>query len=199
MEDTYIEYLNEESSQYQSTSHFKTAVEEESCNRYFSLKVHGTKSAIEFKADTTRSGFKTIRIESAIIMGGGDGKNKRYDWREKIAIQLTKTDLLDFIAAMLLIKKNAVFRHYGERNDKGAKFEFQGDNPKQKKVFAQISQKSKPMMGTPIPLEEAIQIGHMALNEYIKNFPNITSGSVIHTLERLAYLNTNTTHEQPST
>lgn len=191
MDDSYLEYLYSESTSEQSAAGCSAQEYTAPTNRYFSLKVHGTKAAIEIKADTTRSGFKTVRIESATVSANSNGKNKRYDWEKKVAIQLTKTDILSFIAAMLLIKARAEFKHYGEKNDKSAMFDFQGGDGSNPRVFAQITQKSKPQMGIPIPLNDAIQIGHMALNEYTKNFPNVTSDSVIRTLERLASFNTN--------
>ncbi|WP_435277336.1 hypothetical protein ACMAZF_20110 (plasmid) [Psychrobium sp. nBUS_13] len=190
MDDSYIEYMQSEqvpTHQQAPQSEEETVRATSKSTRYFSLKVHGNKAAIEIKADTTRNSFQTIRIESAVIASQNNEKPKRYDWGNKIQIQLTKTDLLDFIASMLLIQESSEFKHYGERNDKSASFKFQ-TNDTQKKIFAQIGQKSKPLMGIPISLNDAIQIGHMALNQYCKNFPNVTSDSVIQTLNRLASL-----------
>lgn len=167
---------------YQGTSP-PSIVEETAPNgKFFSLKVHGTKAAIEVKYDRTRAGFYTIRIESALAL-----QDKRFDWMNKVAIQLTRADILKFIAVMLMIEKEALYKHYGSNNDKSAKFLYQ-DGQYGKKIFSEISQKGKKLMGVPIPLDEALLIGHMALNQYIMNFPNITSDSIITSLKRKAVM-----------
>lgn len=68
--------------------------------RYYSIKVHASKTAVEFKADTTMKGVNTIRIEA------DSGANKSYDWRNKISIQLTQLGLIEFLCVFLFIKES---------------------------------------------------------------------------------------------
>jgi len=148
--------------------------------RFFSLKIHGAKAAIEFKNDRTRAGFNTIRIEAANIL---NPHAKTFDWNNRITIQVTKTDLLGFIKAFLLFPENFKLAHYGAQNDKSAEFKYQCNPKYGKKIFAQISQKGHPLVGIPIPIDDATMVAHMALAQYINNFPNLTPDSVIKTLE----------------
>jgi hypothetical protein len=64
---------------------------------FFSFKVFGSKAALCFSEDTTRSGnLPTIRIEAA--PKGSDGKGV---WSRKIAIQLTRQELYHVLAVFV--------------------------------------------------------------------------------------------------
>lgn len=145
--------------------------------RYYSIKVHASKAAVEFKADITRKGVITIRIEAA------SGANKSYDWKNKISIQLTQLGLIEFLCAFLFIKESIELKHYGAKNDKSLKVQYQ-----EGKLFVQVSQKGKKLCGVPIPINEAVRIGQFALDSYLKNFDNISAEFAVQNFNRAASL-----------
>ncbi|TMO37343.1 hypothetical protein CWC25_22165, partial [Pseudoalteromonas sp. S4389] len=134
-------------------------------------------AAVEFKADITRKGVITIRIEAA------SGENKRYDWKNKISIQLTQLGLIEFLCAFLFIKESIELKHYGAKNDKSLKVQYQ-----EGKLFLQVSQKGKKLCGVPIPMNEAVRIGLFALDSYLKNFDNISAEFAVQNFNRAASL-----------
>ncbi|WP_288987608.1 hypothetical protein [uncultured Pseudoalteromonas sp.] len=141
--------------------------------KFYSIKVHGGSAAVEFKADVTRKGFKTIRIESA------KGANKKFDWANKVSVQLTHAGLLEILNAFLFVKPEVELKHYGANNDKGVKVMFQSN-----KLFVQVSQGGKGFMGTPVAMIDAIRIGQFALDQYLQNFSNLTADVVVQHLKR---------------
>lgn len=150
--------------------------------KYYSIKVHGGKAAIEFKTDTTRKGVKTIRIEAA------QGANKKFNWTDKISIQLTHTGLIDIISAFLFIKPVVELKHYGANNDKSIKVEYQQGRQGGGKLFVQVSQIGKNMLGVPVPINEAVRIGQFALDQYLKNYDRLSADVVLKHLQRAAQL-----------
>ncbi|MGO3786266.1 MAG: hypothetical protein ACTJFX_08585 [Pseudoalteromonas prydzensis] len=141
--------------------------------KFYSIKVHGGSAAVEIKADVTRKGFKTIRVESA------KGANKKFNWDQKVSLQLTATGLIEFLNAFLLIKAEIELKHYGVNNDKSLKVSFQKD-----KLFVQVSQKGSGFIGTPVPMLDVIRIGQFALDQYLKNYENLSADVVISHLKR---------------
>ncbi len=142
---------------------------------YYSIKVFSKRSAIEVKKDQTKKHFNTIRIEGAL------GENRQYDWRNKITIQLTKNDILSFMAVFLMIKPNVELKNYGENNDKMLTAKYQNET---KNFFISLSQSGKKMVGVPIGMVDAIQIGQYCLEQYLNNFDNIQSDTVVNHLQR---------------
>lgn len=150
--------------------------------KFYSIKVHGGKAAVEFKADTTRKGVKTIRIEAA------QGANKQFNWADKISIQLTHTGLIDIISAFLFIRQVVELKHYGAKNDKSIKVEYQQDNQGAGRLFVQVFQSGKSMLGVPVPINEAVRIGQFALDQYLKNYDRLSADVVLRHLQRAAQL-----------
>ena len=150
--------------------------------KYYSIKVHGGKAAIEFKADTTRKGVKTIRIEAA------QGADKQFNWEHKVSIQLTHTGLIDIISAFLFIKPMVELKHYGASNDKSIKVEYQQGRQGAGKLFVQVTQNGKNMLGVPVPINEAVRIGQFALDQYLKNYDRLSADVVLKHLQRAAQL-----------
>ena len=117
--------------------------------KFYSIKIHGSSAAVEFKADVTRKGVHTVRIEAA------KGSNKQFNWNDKVSIQLTHTGMIDLLNVFLFIQPLADLRHYGVNNDKSIKIELQSGN----KLFTQVTQAGKGMHGIPVPINEGIRIG----------------------------------------
>ena len=153
----------------------------------YQLAVYGSKAAIQVKPCATRKGFYTISLEAA---GVKQGQSRVYDWEQKIVLQLTRTELLDFAAVLLCHKPACEYSAHGENNDKGFKLAFQ---PERRSFYLSLSA-PRQNFGCQVPYLEAMQIGHLCLSLYIDNYPGLTTDSVLLSLNQMTQLfNTPTT------
>lgn len=87
-------------------------------------KVYGAKSALTLEVDNRKNGAPTLRLEAAKIL---DAAAKTYDWKNKIVIQLTTSELQKITALLLGLIKQAKFSNHGPKNDKWFEFAHQED------------------------------------------------------------------------
>lgn len=87
-------------------------------------KVYGGKAALTFEVDNRRNGAPTIRVEAAKIL---NAEARTYDWKNKITIQLTTSELQKITALLLGLIKQAKFSNHGPKNDKWFEFSHQED------------------------------------------------------------------------
>ena len=94
---------------------------------YFSIKIHGSKAALNFIPDITRKNFLTISIEAAEMLNPA---NRTYNWGNKTRIQLTRTEYLEVVAVLLGMGETckAKFDNHGVQGGpkKGFQLEHQG-------------------------------------------------------------------------
>ena len=156
--------------------------------KFFSLKFHATSGAMEAKADQTKAGIHTLRIEFATPIEKG---SKLYDWRNKITFQITRSDLPKFLMVVLGISTDAKLQHYGANNDKSLSLRYQ----KSKygvSLFIQASKGSQ-SCSIPVALTDTILVGHLGLTQYVKNFAKLSTEAVLMSFARLAKLEGNAT------
>lgn len=89
--------------------------EGEDRRRYDQKKVHGGRAALTLEADTTRAGAPTIRVEAAKML---DKQARTYDWKNKIAIQLTTFELQVVAALFSGFLEHCKFSNHGPEQDK---------------------------------------------------------------------------------
>lgn len=133
------------------------------------MSVYGTKHALSVTPNATRQGWETVMIETA---GKVDTNSKQYNWRSKTSIQITKQELPHFIMVMLGLSKHCKFDSHGPANDKGFEIERQPKN-----LFFKTFAKGQ-LHPVPVPYEDAVMIGHLALSQYVKNFNGTISADV---------------------
>lgn len=93
--------------------------------KYDQKKVHGGKAALNFEADATqRLGDPTIRLETARRTSP---QERTYDWKNKIAVQLTVYELQLCTALLLGMIDKVKFQNHGPEQDKWFEFEHQSD------------------------------------------------------------------------
>jgi hypothetical protein len=148
---------------------------------FFSLKCYGTKAAIELKPSLTKtSKWETIMLEAAISTGP-----KQFNWPEKTAIQITKSELPHVISTFLGIKKKFEGKSHGALKNKSFSMEWQSKNDAML-LFVCITEGGKPAMAVPISGFDAMMLGHMACVQYIRNFPSMTADACIESLKIMA-------------
>ncbi len=162
--------------------------------RAHSYKVHGGKAALEVKPDeklkSSQQGivdengeqniFYTIRLEAALSNNSTD---RSYNWKDKVAIQLTDIELPLFIGVCLGYYQKISFSNHGVGGEKSSKFfgvEHQGT-----KVFFQLGQKDKSIRPVPVNLPQSMHIGLMALEVYCRNFPGVDSNTVLNSISSI--------------
>ena len=146
--------------------------------RFYGIKAHGAKAAIYFTPDKTKSGYQTVAIEAAEMLIPAE---KKYNWGQKSRLQLTRTEILDVIAVMLGLSSGCEFGNHKGANNAVKSFTMKHQG---KSVFVSVSESGRPVKPVPIPVMEAIQIGHMMLTVYIQNYPGLSPDVVIPTLAR---------------
>lgn len=148
-------------------------------DQYFSIKCHGTKAAMEMKPTLTRGHWHSVTFEAALSCGG-----RKFDWARKTTLQLTKSELLPVIAVLLGIRKTFAGKSHGEAKNKG--FELQWQNSEMKlSLFCSFFEGGSLAKGVPISPYDALMLGHLAMSQYILNFPQMTAEAVILSLQQV--------------
>lgn len=127
---------------------------EDSPVKYFEAKAFGGKAALTVVQDKTRKGVPTIRFETA------SGGNRQYNWSNKIAIQLTASELLEVAAVLLGIIPYCAFDLHGEGKNKWFEIENQTKN-----MFFRMGMKGENAVihALPITIGDAYPILQMVL------------------------------------
>jgi len=143
----------------------------------YSLKCHGKDFAFEIKPDVNKVNWHTVRLESAARMQG----QQAYDWKNKIALQLTREELPLATAFFLTLSPQIECKYHGPQNSKGFIGHFQKDS-----VFASLQEAQKPKMGVRMSFEDSMMFGHLCLAQYCFNFPNISSETALQSIKLMS-------------
>ncbi|MCI2285936.1 hypothetical protein L3081_24225 [Colwellia sp. MSW7] len=150
----------------------------EEAKSFLQVKTHGGKAAFEFSPDKTKDGWSTIRLEGAAKL---NNNTKQYDWKNKITIQITKSELPVIAAVLLGFMPSCEFGNHGQTNKGFALIN-------QEKAFFKIFEpgERKRMYVCPVPLVEANLMGTLALAQHTANFPSLSSDSALTAIRSLA-------------
>ena len=168
----------------------RRSIEELGWDALFSLKSHGGKAAFEVKPVRARSDWGwTLNIEGAVALGSdaarAGGFSKAFDWKNKIVLQLTRPELPVFTAVMLGHLKSCRFDGHGI-GDAASTKSFSADH-QPGKVFINLKEAGKPLVAVPIPLAEALDVGHVALVQYAANFPGLSPSAALSSIARMSH------------
>jgi hypothetical protein len=144
------------------------------------LKSHGGKCAIQCETSLTKKDeWFTISIESA-VKDPTDQNNKRFDWRSKTMLQLTRNELPVFIAVLLGMLPSCKFDNHGDQN-KFISIENQG-----KSFFFKTGGSGLQLHTVPVPIAEAYMFATLAVGQYVRNFHGMTPEAAIDIISRMA-------------
>lgn len=158
----------------------------ESDRDYRMIAAYAKRSALQFKpvgtrvSDSKKFSNQTIMIEGALRVDPNNPQNKAYDWSNKISIQVTMSELPIVIGVLLGIAPSCEFRSHGPNKDKSFNMENQND-----KMFVSVIQGGKNAVGVGVPLVDAMQVGHLALAQYLENFPGISSDTALRNISAM--------------
>ncbi|AYV11553.1 MULTISPECIES: hypothetical protein [Shewanella] len=153
---------------------------------FFSLKCHGTKGAIELKPSITRKGqWHTVMLEGALAI---PGSNRQFDWRNKLAVQITKSEICSVAAVLLGLRTSFEGNNHGPQKNKGMKITWQ-ENRGKAGVFVNLMEGGKPAIAVPITGYDSVMLAHMVCSQYVLNFPGLSVASFIETLKLVNHMN----------
>lgn len=143
---------------------------------YLSVKAYGKKAALSFEADETRAGCFTVAVDGAGCLG-----ERRYDWSNKLRVQLTLEELIQFTAVLYGIMPLVEFRNHGTDRNKGFVFERQADG-----YFGKVMRSGDDRVLYAVPVAEVatFQIAMLCLRQLRRNYPWTQGEDVVVALRR---------------
>lgn len=164
---------DERSTGLTSGADFDTQPEREGADRWLSTHVYGGKAALCFQADEVKgSKTRTIRVEAATCTG-----TKTYDWKSKVAIQLSVKEMPLLLGVFLgYLKIYEVSGH----NGKGFKIEDQGG-----KFFMSVNAKDNGSKPVPIPAGDSYPIIALFLRQMQANDPHLSVETILRIVHRI--------------
>lgn len=151
---------------------------------FYSIKIHNKNAAFEIKPTRTQKGFITVNIEAARSIPGTSNPIK-YNWPQKLIIQITKTELADLVMVLLGMSNTVECNNHNVGSvAKSISLAQQEDG-----VYVKLNKYDKnnntnnQYITVKLPTNEALAAGHMALVQYCQNFPTLTTDSALKTFE----------------
>ncbi|WP_419595137.1 hypothetical protein [Thiolapillus sp.] len=150
-----------------------------------SFHVYGGKSALCFNADITKGGVHTVALDGAMAVA-----TRKYDWENKIRVQMTRQELPAVLAVLLGYSASCRFSNHGADKTKGFTIERQPG-----KFFVNVMQKDRPLVAVPMTDQDAIyvtglfmrQLGKVFGPEYLTMLPFLMQryGALINARQRM--------------
>lgn len=149
---------------------------------FSSTAVYGGSAAICFAASRARNeGAFTINIDGALCK---EGKQRDFDWKNKITIQLTVPELTALLAVLMgwmpSLPSN-VAKGHGAANDKWFTIEQQSD-----KFFMSIHKKGEAPRGVPIHAVELLPIISLITRQLQKNSEHLSIEQILRVAKTVA-------------
>ncbi len=136
--------------------------------RYKSFHVYGGKFAACFSEDTTQRGIHTIRVEATEASG-----QRTYNWKNKVAIQLSQRELPLMLATLMLWTSKFEAKGHGQNNEKWMTLEAQPG-----KLYLSVQSKGTGARGVAIAAGDAYPITTMIVKQMLANDPFLTADLV---------------------
>lgn len=131
---------------------------------YYSFKIFSTNAALCISEARTRSGnLHTIQLEGALHMGSASDL-KRYDWQNKITIQLTVQEAYLTLGLFENLVSHVKFDGHGRNHEKSLQIEFQNTH-----YFVRIIQRSRTPISIPVRAVDGIQIVSLLYKQLLRN------------------------------
>lgn len=147
---------------------------------YYSFKVFGGSAALCISEARTRTGNQcTIQMEGAVLLAGGS--RKEFDWRNKIAVQLTVQEAYLVLALFENLIPSVKFDGHGRTHDKSLQIEFQEAH-----YFVRIVQRGRAAVAVPVRAVDAIPIVSLLYKQLLCNEPHLSIADIRGMVERMA-------------
>ena len=131
-----------------------------------SVHVYGAQAAACFAQDQTSAGYHTIRIEVA------QKKQGHFDWKNKIAIQLSAGELTQVYACLTLYLPRAHGLGHGRNREKKFSFERQSQ-----KIYLNVTA-GRHAAGVPITAGDLHPVRALFLRQLVENSPHLRASDI---------------------
>jgi hypothetical protein len=158
------ELINERVTENRNPNQISITEDEKKQN--LKLVAYGKSAAFQVEQSMSKDGKHTIMIEAATNSNNSD---RRYDWSNKLCFQLSFDELPVFCAVMLGMCMGARFDMHGL--DKSKFFDAVNQN---KNFYLKLGANGICLKVAPVSVIESYHFGMLALNEYGKNFPDLS-------------------------
>jgi hypothetical protein len=140
--------------------------------------VYGGKVAVCFQSDRTRGGEHTIRIEAAESTA-----SKRFNWSDKISIQLSGRELPGVLATFMQMQTKFDGKGHGAQNEKWFTIENQSG-----KVFLSVNTKGRTARSVPIGPGDCFGVVTLLIEQMLKNSPFLSADTLLNIVQRTAQI-----------
>jgi hypothetical protein len=130
---------------------------------FVSQHIYGGRAAVCISADQTRANVHTVRVEAAESIS-----TRQYDWRHKIAVQLSQRELPLVLAVFMGWIQKFEGKGHGENNSKWFTIENQGN-----KLFLSVCAKGQTPRAIPILPGDSYAATALLLGQLLKNDPRL--------------------------
>ena len=134
-------------------------------------RVYGGKAALCIETDETRQGEPTLRIE---VEAARATAPREYDWRQKLALQLTREELPVIAATVLGLLPRCAYNNHGPNQDKGLEIVHQGTH-----LFVRVFQKDRGVVAVPVTAADSYALGALCLRQLRKTAPWLSDQGVM--------------------
>ena len=124
-------------------------------------RVYGGKAALCIDPDETRQGEPTLRIEAARATAP-----RKYDWGQKLSLQLTREELPVIAATVLGLLPRCAYNNHGPNQDKGLEIVHQGTH-----LYVRLFQKERGVVAVPVTAADSYALGALCLRQLRKTAP----------------------------
>ena len=136
-------------------------------------RIYGGKAALCVETDDTRQNEPTLRLEAALATAPNI-----FDWKQKIAIQLTADELPRVVATVLGLLPRCECKNHGPNNDKGLEIAHQGQH-----LFIRVFQKNQTVRALPVGPSDSYYLAALGLRQLRKAAPWLSDQGVLAALK----------------
>ncbi len=141
--------------------------------KFNTVKVFATKSALSFEEDKSKSADKP---EARVSVQGAPGTGPlTYDWGRKVVVQLSDIECINVISVFLGLKQSYEVKSHGPEKDKQFSIELQSKGT----FYMKVGQLQKGLYGVPVPFEGAMKVLPLFLKQVQLNRPWMTCGEIM--------------------
>ncbi len=128
------------------------------------VAVYGSSAALTFFTTSSTNDFETVSIDGAASFQG----LRKYNWKDKITVMITRQELPIVAAVMLGIIPKCSFSNHGHSNDKGYSVITQPDSGN---ILFSMTQKSKKKINVPIGQSDVFYVAGLIISQIVKQQP----------------------------
>lgn len=126
------------------------------------MHIYASNTALTVEAQRTPGGAHTIGLDATYKRGS------EFVWQDKIAIQVTRTELPVVVSVLMGWVKECQYRFHGTEKNKGFSLVHQGHI-----ILVALEQKDRGVIRVPVTPPDAFEMGMMTLGQLAQNYPGM--------------------------